>query len=89
MPEYDQLAKMREGSTTGVKGQLTQDDLNKLYGIVEAMRYQRKRLTPEEIHNLGVLYGAPLSRARIKYFEDQRNRDPNQSYYGNPPKFPD
>jgi hypothetical protein len=36
-----------------------------------------------------VLYGAPLSQARIKYFEDQRNRDPNQSYYGKFPEFPD
>ena len=49
---------------------------------------RRKRLTPERIHNLGAMYGEPLSEIQIKYFEDQINRDPNKSYMGDFPEYP-
>ena len=50
---------------------------------------QRKQLSPERIHNLGVLYGQPLSQERLDYFEDQLNRNPDDSYMGEFPTFPD
>ena len=54
----------------------------------EAMMLMRKRLSPERIHNLGVLYGKPLTQAQIDYHEDIINRDPDQSYMGNIPEYP-
>jgi hypothetical protein len=93
MPDYTQqqfeyLQAMRDFSASGgALGPLATEDMNQMMSALGIQK--RKRLSPEEIHNLGVLYGAPLSQARIKYFEDQRNRDPNQSYYGKFPEFPD
>ena len=52
------------------------------------LEQQRKRLTPEQIHNYGVMYGEPLSQQQIDYFEDQLNRDPDQSYMGEFPQYP-
>lgn len=78
------LNDMREGSETGAMGNVDTAELERLMRDISP----RKQMSPERIHNLGILYGSPLSQERINYFENQMNRDPNQSYMGNFPKFP-
>ena len=82
---HGELNDMREGSTTGALGQVDMDTLSKL---MDAFNPPRKQLSPERIHNLGVMYGEPISQGRLDYFEDQLNREPNQSYMGEFPQFP-
>lgn len=80
------LNDMRENSMTGAMGNM---DASEVDILMQAMTdSNRKTLTPEQIHNYGVLYGSPLTQPQIDFFEDQLNRDPNQSYMGNPPVFP-
>ena len=84
------LNDMREGSVTGALGNVPTEELERLaQGMMGFSPINsREQMSPERIHNLGVLYGSPLSQERVDYFENQMNRDPNQSYMGNFPKFP-
>ena len=80
-----ELNDMSSESTSGALGQVDRETIAKL---MEALNPPRKQLTPEQIHNYGVMYGSPLSQERINYFEDQLNRNPDQSYMGEFPQFP-
>ena len=84
MDQFGMVNDMRQGSATG---NVNPEELKMLMqGMIEMDT--RKRMSPEEIHNLGVMYGSPLNQERINYFEDQMNRDPNESYRGQFPAFP-
>lgn len=78
------------GGLAALVEQMRKSDPNSVVRESEAkmMMDRRKRLTPEQIHNYGVMYGEPLSQQQIDYFEDQLNRDPNQSYMGEFPQYP-
>jgi len=84
--QNEELQQMRsESEMGGAIGQVNNDLIAKIMGAITP---ERKQLTPERIHNLGVLYGKPISQEQLNYFEDQLNRDPNQSYMGEFPQFP-
>jgi hypothetical protein len=69
------LNDMRENSRTGNMGRLDQEEL---YRLMEGMGQPvRKRMSPEEIHNLGVMYKQPINQSQIDWYEDALNTDPN------------
>ena len=83
--EFDELMRMRQASGMGgAAGSVPQEILQELVSDMKP----RKRLTQEQIHNYGVMYGSPLTQQQIDYFEDQLNRNPNESYMGSPPQYP-
>ena len=82
---FGELMEMRNAS--GQNGALGNVDPAILDQLVKSMG--RRQMSPERIHNLGVLYGKPLSQDRINYFEDQMNQPHNQSYNGEFPQFPE
>ena len=55
---------------------------------LKMMMPERKRMSEADIRNYGMLYGKPLSQQQIDYFENQMNRNPDSSYYGDFPEFP-